>query len=84
MTTDRHSDRAFSDLSQVHDGLREDYFGLLYLEREHDVPRDRALNQIAFGGHDYGIDGFRFYVARRNSYLWSPIANASAPLTKLQ
>lgn len=70
MITDRHVDQAFSDLSAVHGGLREDYFGLLYVEREHAVPRDKALNQVAFGGHDYGIDGFHFDEPRRNLYLF--------------
>ena len=50
--------------------MREDYFGLLYLEKEHNIPRDKALNQVAFGGNDYGIDGFHFDPERRNLYLF--------------
>ena len=69
MITDRQIDQAFSDLRSLHGGVREDYFGLLYLENEHNVPRDRALNQVAFGGNDYGIDGFHFDPERRNLYL---------------
>jgi hypothetical protein len=60
MITDRSVDQAFSDLKGTCGGLREDYFGLLYLEREHRVPREKALNQVAFGGNDYGVDGFYF------------------------
>lgn len=70
MITDRLIDQAYSDLHSTHGGLREDYFGLLYLEREHKVPRSKALNQVAFGGNDYGFDGFHFDEDRRNLYLF--------------
>jgi hypothetical protein len=46
-------DQAFSDHRTVYGGVPEDYFGLLYLEREHKVPRDVAANRVAFGGNDY-------------------------------
>jgi hypothetical protein len=35
MINDRRIDQAFSDLRSVCGGVREDYFGLLYLEQEH-------------------------------------------------
>lgn len=70
MITDRQIDQAFSDLRPKCGGVREDYFGLLYLEKEHKVPRDAAINQIAFGGNDYGFDGFHFDEQRRNLYLF--------------
>jgi len=70
MINDRTIDQAFSDLRAKCGGLREDYFGLLYLEQEHKVPREKALNQIAFGGNDFGIDGFHFDLERRNLYLF--------------
>jgi hypothetical protein len=60
MITDRKIDQAFSDLRATYGGIREDYFGLLYLEEEHNVPREKAVNQVAFGGKDYGVDGFYF------------------------
>lgn len=60
MITDRKLDQIFSDLRTKCGGVREDYFGLLYLEEEHNVPREKAVNQIAFGGNDYGVDGFHF------------------------
>ncbi|MBI1801087.1 MAG: AIPR family protein [Chloroflexi bacterium] len=66
----KHIDQAFADLHLVHGGVREDYFGLLYLEKEHHVPREQALNQVAFGGNDYGIDGFHFDAKKRNLYLF--------------
>lgn len=70
MFTDRAIDQAFSDLHSVCGGIRDDYFGLLYLEHEHHVPRERARNQVAFGGNDYGIDGFHYDADRRNLYLF--------------
>src|SRR5437870_5002074 len=70
MITERQIDQTYSDLRSTCGGVREDYFGLLYLEREHNVLREKALNQVAFGGHDYGIDGFHFDEQRRNLYLF--------------
>ena len=70
MITNRLIDQAFSDLRPTCGGVREDYFGLLHLEQEHNVPREKAVNQIAFGGNDYGLDGFHFDEQRRNLYLF--------------
>jgi hypothetical protein len=70
MITPRQVDQTFSDLRSTYGGVREDYFGLLYLEMEHQLLREKALNQVAFGGHDYGIDGFHFDPDRRNLYLF--------------
>lgn len=68
--TDKMIDQAYSDHHTVAGGVRQDYFGLLYLESEHKVPREKTLNQVAFGGNDYGIDGFHFDEERRNLYLF--------------
>ena len=70
MISDRMIDQAFSDLKDTCGGVRDDYFGLLYLEREHKIPRDASVNQVAFGGNDYGLDGFHFDEQRRNLYLY--------------
>ena len=70
MINDRLIDQAFSDLRSTCGGVREDYFGLLYLEQEHNLPRERALNHVTFGGRDYGVDGFHFDRERRNLYLF--------------
>lgn len=70
MINDRLIDQAYSDLHPTCGGVREDYFGLLFLEQEHAVPRHKACNQVAFGGNDYGIDGFHFDPERRNLYLF--------------
>jgi hypothetical protein len=70
MITDQLIDQAYSDLYDKCGGVREDYFGLLYLERTHKLSREQAINQVAFGGHDYGVDGFHFDEERRNYYIY--------------
>lgn len=62
-------DQAFSDLKGKCGGVRNDYFGVLWLQFEHALTRDDALDQVAFGGNDYGIDGFHFDKEKRNLYL---------------
>src|SRR4051812_45569739 len=68
--SDQMIDQAFEDLKKTCGGVRNDYFGLLYLEREFGIDRDVAINQVAFGGNDYGFDGFHFDEDKRNLYLY--------------
>lgn len=68
--TDRSIDQAFSDLKRACGGVRNDYFGLLYLEKEFGLDRELAITQVAFGGNDYGFDGFHFDREKRNLYLF--------------
>jgi len=68
--TDQAIDQAYSDLKSTCRGVRNDYFGLIYLENEFNIPRDEAVNLVAFGGNDYGVDGFYFDQERRNFYLF--------------
>lgn len=68
--SDRAIDQAFSDLKKICGGVRNDYFGLLYLGHEFGVEREEAIAQIAFGGNDYGVDGFHFDGEKRNLYLF--------------
>lgn len=67
--TQREVDQAASDLRETDGGVKEDYFGLLYLERELGLPREVAATQNAFGGNDYGVDGFPVDTERNNLYL---------------
>jgi uncharacterized protein YjgD (DUF1641 family) len=67
---DKLVDQAYSDLKATCSGVRNDYFGLIYLESEHDIPREKAINQISFSGNDYGIDGFHFDKSRKNLYIF--------------
>ena len=68
--TDRTIDQTFSDLKGICGGTRNDYFGLLYLMQEFGLDREVAREQVAFGGNDYGIDGFHFDALKRNLYLF--------------
>ena len=68
--TDKAIDQACSDLRGTCGGVRNDYFGLLYLEEEFDLDRARASTQVAFGGNDYGVDGFHLDSQKRNLYLF--------------
>lgn len=68
--TDRHVDQAYSDHKGTYGGVRQDYFGLLYLEQEFGLSREEAAVQVAFGGNDYGVDGFHFDREKRNLYLF--------------
>lgn len=68
--TDHMIDQAYSDLRGQCGGVRNDYFGLLYLEKEFGLDREEAIPQVAFGGNDYGIDGFHFDREKRNLYLF--------------
>jgi hypothetical protein len=68
--TERAIDQAFSDLRDTWGGVRNDYFGLLYLERTFHLDRERACEQVAFGGNDYGVDGVHIDTAARNLYLF--------------
>ncbi len=68
--TDRAIDQVYSDLKDTCGGVRNDYFGLLYLEQEFGLERARAISQLAFGGNDYGVDGFHFDSMKRNLYLF--------------
>lgn len=53
-------DEAYCRLSGKHQGRKEDYFTLLYLENEFGVTEEKAIQQIAFYGNDYGVDGFYY------------------------
>jgi len=68
--TQRQLDETYKKLAPKHQGIKEDYFTLLYLEKEFAVPEEVALQQISFYGNDYGIDGFYYDgTERRNLYL---------------
>lgn len=68
--TEQKIDQAYSDLKASCGGVRNDYFGLLYLEQEFGIDRPKSFSKIAFGGNDYGIDGFHFDRQTRNLYLF--------------
>lgn len=68
--TDQTIDQLFAKHGKVCGGVRNDYFGLAFLLQEYRLSEDEAITQIAFGGNDYGVDGFHFDRDRRNFYLF--------------
>jgi hypothetical protein len=51
---------AFEELKGRHGKVRNDYYGLVYMERVLQLPRREALEQTAFGNADLGVDGVAF------------------------
>ena len=88
MISQESIDQTFSDLRSICGGVRDDYFGLLYLEREHQVPRNKAINQIAFGSNKHSFDGFHLDAERGNLYIFQfryaeSIASLEEPCRRL-
>src|ERR1700730_4623517 len=46
-------------LQAQYGNVKNDFYGLIFLEQIAGVARSQALEQIAFGNHDLGIDGFQ-------------------------
>jgi hypothetical protein len=67
---DRLLNRAYTELKPRFGGNKADYLGLVYLEKEMQVSREKALKQVAFGDNDYGIGGFHFDLERKNLYIY--------------
>lgn len=70
MISDIHVAQAYSDLRSICGGVKEDYFGLLYLEKEYEITREKAMNQVTFGGNDYGVDGYHFDKERKTLFIF--------------
>src|SRR3989339_448352 len=60
----------FKRYHRQYEGVKEDYFGLLFLSNKFKLKIEDASQFIAFGGNDYGIDGFYFDEEKRNLYLY--------------
>lgn len=58
-----------SELRPRRGGVDNDYFGLLFLEKEFKLSRDEAEEQIAYGGNDFGIDGYHVDRLAKNFHL---------------
>ncbi|MGA2000193.1 MAG: AIPR family protein [Terriglobales bacterium] len=59
-----------SELKGRRGGVDNDYFGLLFLEKEFKLSREEACEQIAYGGNDFGIDGYHVDRQTRNLHLF--------------
>jgi hypothetical protein len=68
--TDQAVEQAYAQAGEPQSRGKGDYYGALYLEEEFRISRDRALNQVAVGANEYGVDGFHFDRDLRNFYLF--------------
>jgi hypothetical protein len=59
-----------SELKGRRGGVDNDYFGLLFLEKEFKLSREEACEQIAYGGNDFGIDGYHVDRQAKNLHLF--------------
>jgi hypothetical protein len=51
-------------------GKREDYFGVAYIANRFKVPPDKILSNVAFGGTEYGIDGYFLDKPNKTLYIF--------------
>ena len=51
-------------------GVKEDYFGLLYMAKEYQKSVEDIYTNVTFGGFDFGIDGYYIDSHKRNLYLY--------------
>jgi uncharacterized protein YoaH (UPF0181 family) len=58
------------ELKPLRGGVDNDYFGLLFLEQEFKLSREDACEQIAYGGNDFGIDGYHVDRQTRNLHIF--------------
>jgi hypothetical protein len=56
--TEEQLNELYRTLSPRCGGKREDYFGVAYIANRFKVPADKILSNVAFGGTEYGIDGY--------------------------
>ncbi|HEY3319920.1 MAG TPA: AIPR family protein [Planctomycetota bacterium] len=80
--TEQMVEQTYSDMKSTYGGVKQDYFGVVYLEKEFGIARAHAAVQVAFGNNDYGIDGFHIDLQRRNLYLFQFKFSASYQLFK--
>ncbi len=66
----RDIEQAYLDYNNTYNGVKEDYFALLYLISKFKLPREQAAAQVAFGGNDFGLDAFHFDREARNLFLY--------------
>jgi hypothetical protein len=52
-------------------GRKEDYFGVAYLSSKFNVPPEQVLSNIAFGGTEFGIDGYYHDKSTATFYIFA-------------
>jgi len=61
--------QAHAELQAARGGAPADYFPLVYLEREFQVPREKAVAQCAIGPNELGVNAFHADAELKNLYL---------------
>ena len=61
-------EQLYSGYKNQYGGQKEDYFGLLYISNKFGKKIPDIRNNVAFGGNDYGIDGYYFDRETKNFY----------------
>jgi hypothetical protein len=70
LVTKREIEQAFEDFKKDFGGVKEDYFGLLYLAKYWEKPAAEVASRVAFGNNDYGLDGFWIDREGRSLHLY--------------
>jgi hypothetical protein len=68
--TKRQLDQLFVDIGSKFGGVKEDYFAVLYLADQFQRTAETVIQNVAFGGNDYGLDAFYIDHERRSLYLY--------------
>lgn len=68
--TAKDLDQAWTDHGKTYAGHKHDYFGAVYLAHKFGGDIQDHAHKVAFGGNDYGFDGFHIDPVRRNLYLY--------------
>ena len=63
-------DAVYSEFGKRHNGRKEDCFALLYLSRKFKREMEEVAHQVAWGGNDYGLDGYFIDPDAKNLYLF--------------
>jgi hypothetical protein len=71
MVTQEQMNELYKTLSPRCGGSEQDYFGVTYIANKFSVPPDQLLSNIAFGGTEYGIDGYYYHKSDRALYLFT-------------
>lgn len=68
--TQENLDQVFEKYHGLYGGIKNDYFGLIYLSKKFNKAIEDVAYEVAFGSHDYGIDGFHIDKESKVLYLF--------------
>ncbi len=63
-------DDLYSQYRGTYGGVRQDYFALVYLKKRFNAAVEDLRYRVAFGGNDYGLDGYYIDREAHNLYLY--------------